>query len=321
VVSIRKRGSPYRKQDKMRKRTRLGPWLGSSLALLSFVSVAKADFIFNYNVIVTGTLTTGSNHVDGSTFVDNLVSNGQPVFAMSTLAGTGDTLNVAGSVSGSGLTLDNGTFVHSGALPGGFSLVLNGNAPDVLNPSLSISPLAGQITSTAAYYNGLTVNSTATSSGQNLTFNPTGTGLSVYSITGSTLSQQNENISINLANNSQAVLIEVPEVSVNFGNSEHISINGGTVGQVLWYFPSASTISVNDPWNGAIFAPGATLSNNNQNINGGVYVENFTNSAEVHLPAPTSSLFAVPEPSAGMLAVGALALGARRPRRRTIMSR
>src|ERR1700728_3958525 len=86
--------------------------------------VARADSLFDYNVVVTCKLTT-SSHIQGRTFVNNLSTSNQPDFAQSAVAGTGDTLDVAGNVTGSGLSMERGVFRHAGALPGNFTLNLN----------------------------------------------------------------------------------------------------------------------------------------------------------------------------------------------------
>src|ERR1700742_1139522 len=71
----------------------------------------QASSIFDYNVIVTGTFTAES-HVQGTTFANNLVAINQPDFAQSASAGTGDTLTVAGTISGSS-TLERGIYRYA----------------------------------------------------------------------------------------------------------------------------------------------------------------------------------------------------------------
>jgi choice-of-anchor A domain-containing protein len=293
-------------------------WSGMSML---GARVSSADSIFNYNIVVTNTLTIGPDDEQGPVFVNNLITNGQPVFASSSSSGHGDTLNVAGTITlgatGDGITLNNGTFVHHFALPSGMTVNLNGNRPDITDPSLSIVALSNQMGFLANVYSGKSANATASLSGNNLNLNPTGTGLSVYDITSSTLGASNLNVSINLANSTQAVLIEVSGSSFTFGSSEHINISGGTgEDQVLWFFPNATTISLQDPWEGSILATNASLSTTSQDITGGVYVKNFNESAEVHLPVVNSPLLTnVPEPgSVGLLSLMGLLF--RRPRRK-----
>jgi choice-of-anchor A domain-containing protein len=271
--------------------------------------IVRADSLFNYNVVVTGTL-TDSSHIQGRTFVNNLVTSNQPDFAQSTAAGTGDTLDVAGAVTGSGLSMERGVFRHAGALPGGFTMNLNGGSTNVLDPSVSITSLSNQMNATAALYNSYSA-TTVTPSGGNLTINATGTGVAVFSVNAGGLSLANENVSVNVGTAS-SVIIQVLGASFTFGSSEHESITGSS-GQVIWDFVNATMIHLNDSvWSGSILAPLSTLTSPNQNIEGGVYVQNFTQSAEVHLPSGSTIATPafngpVPVPAPGIL-VGVLAL-------------
>lgn len=264
----------------------MGKWKsyfgGAVVLAVSFgpMRSARGGSLLSYNVVVTGTLTTDS-HIDGDTFVDNLVTSNQPDFAQTAAAGTGDTLDVAGSVSGNGLTMGRGVFRHAGSLPANFTLNLNGGASQVKDSSLSIDCLAGQMNSAGAYFSSLPALS-AQPSGGNISFASVGSGMTVYSVAASALDGQNENVSIT-ASAGTSVLIVVTGNLFDFNSSEHINITGSGQ-QVMWYFPTATSINLGDSlWIGSILAPQATLTDNNQNINGGVYVENFDQTAEVHL--------------------------------------
>jgi choice-of-anchor A domain-containing protein len=297
------------------------------LCLCLSTSLASGQVLFSYDMVVTGQLIIKSDDVQGTAFVGSLESEGMPIFDQNEV-GSGNTLSVAGAVTlgsgGTGLTMQSGNFAHQSALPNPFSLDLNNGSTSSTVPSLSISSLASQMTSTANYYNTLTGSSLSVS-GNNLNINPTGTGLNVFTISASALATQNLNVAINLSNSSQAALIMVTGSSFEFGSSEHINVNapnGDTTpdSQILWDFPTATTVTEDDSeWYGAMFAPDATLTDNNQDMMGGVYVANFTETAEVHVPTP-SSLFnppaAVPEPTSFVLfAAATVWTGLRRPRR------
>jgi choice-of-anchor A domain-containing protein len=258
---------------------------GAVLALsVGPVRWAIGGSLLGYNVVVAGTLTTNS-HVDGATFVDNLATQNQPEFAQSAAAGSGNTLNVAGSVSGSGLTLGRGVFRHAGSLPTDFTLNLNNGSSQVTDSALSINCLAEQMNSAGAYFNSLPALS-AQPSGGSIHFASSGSGLTVYSVAASALAGQNESISISAAAGS-SLLIVVTGDMFDFNSSEHVNISGSGQ-QVMWYFPNANAINLGDStWMGSILAPNATLTDNNQNISGGVYVENFDQTAEVHLSDPS----------------------------------
>jgi choice-of-anchor A domain-containing protein len=123
--------------------------------------------------------------------------------------------------------------------------------------------------------------------GNNLHLTASGSGATVFTETAADLMGSNLNITVT-AGAGQSIIVLVPDTSFNFGSSEHVSLGGSTTGtQILWVFGNANTISMNDSqWQGSLLAPNATLTDNNQNINGGVYVQNFTQTAEVHLSDP-----------------------------------
>lgn len=301
----------------------------ASAAICIFAGASARASFLQYNVVATGTLTESSD-IYGTTFVNNLITtNNKPTFDESQTGGSGDTLDVAGSVSGSvGATIDAGVFRHAGALPSDFqsNLTLNNGASQVTDPSVSISGVQSDMNNAASFYNTLT--GTAPSlNGQTLNFNASGSGSTVFSVSASALQTGNLNVDLNFTSTSQTMIIIVSGGSFNFGNSEHLSISGGsaTAAQVMWYFPGATTISLNDSqWLGSILATSATLSDNSQQMDGGVYVENFNQTAEVHFGNPSQSvgtnLFSgpVPEPATGALlaAAGLLPLAARRSSKR-----
>jgi choice-of-anchor A domain-containing protein len=273
-------------------------------------SPAFAGSFLDYNVVATGTLTINSQDIQGRTFVNNLAVSNQPDFAQSSAAGTGDTLTVAGSISGSGLTLERGVFRHAGNLPQPFTLNLNGGSSQVQDSSVSIASLASQLSSAASYFNSLAATGVSASGG-NLAINASGSGVAVFAVSAADLQNQNENVQINV-NSASAVIIKVIGSSLAFGTSEHQSISGSSQ-NVMWYFPTASSVLLNDStWNGSILALQAGLSSPTQAINGGVYVQTFNQGSEVHLPSPGlafgSPMFAGPIVPGVAPALSALAM-------------
>jgi len=123
--------------------------------------------------------------------------------------------------------------------------------------------------------------------GSSLNLTASGSGATVFNESASDLMGANLNITLT-AGAGQSIIVIVPDAGFNFGSSEHVSLGSGTTGtQILWVFSSATSISMNDSqWIGSLLAPSATLADNNQNIVGGVYVQNFTQTAEVHLSDP-----------------------------------
>jgi choice-of-anchor A domain-containing protein len=245
-------------------------------------SSCQASSIFDYNVIVTGTFTAES-HVQGRSFANNLTAINQPDFAQSPSAGTGDTLTVAGTISGSS-TLERGIYRYAQATAP--SAVLNGGSSLVHDATVSIAPLASQMSSASSFYSAMS-GTHVSPVGNNLNLTASGSGATVFNETAADLSGSNLNITLT-AGAGQSIIVLVPDSGFNFGSSEHVSLGGSTTGtQILWVFANATTISMNDSqWQGSLLAPNASLTDNNQNINGGVYVQNFVQTAEVHLSDP-----------------------------------
>lgn len=275
--------------------------------VLATAALSPAAIFTTYNVVVTNDYINQS-HVQGTTYANNLDATNVPDFAQSPAAGAGDTLTVTGDITGSNITLERGVYryAQSTAPPAN----LNGGSTEVQDSTISITDLANQLSSAAAFYASQPT-TTVTPTGSNLNLTASGPGATYFDEPASDLDQTNENVTLT-AGSGQFIIILVPDTSFSFGSSEHISLGGSTSGdQVMWDFPNATTVSLDDSlWTGSLLAPSATLTDNNQDINGGVYVENFTQTAEVHLSDPNLTpgelqfggpTPSVPEPSSLLL--------------------
>lgn len=279
---------------------------------------AAQGALFDYNVVTTQQLTT-SSHIEGTTFTNNLSFQNWPVFANSPLAGTGDTLTVAGTltpISGSGLTIERGVFRHATAVPGGTGLNLNGGSSSVTDATVSIVPLANEMATASAYYSSLTTNSTVQSSGNDLVFSNTSgnpNGVVVFTVNDSQLSQSNLQIKNSGLATAQLVVINVTSGSgaiVTGGGSNFTSSDvswSQLAGKVIWNFvDDPQSIKLNTQWYGSILAPDSLVENNYQNINGGLYANSAIITGEVHLTGSAIPFSGpVPEPGSMLL----LALG------------
>ena len=77
---------------------------------------------------------------------------------------------------------------------------------------------------------------------------------------------------------------------------------------ILWNFYNATSLTINNQFGGSILATHASLTNN-QNIEGGVFVNSLTQNGELHLQSFTGNLSAVapvPEPEEYLLMVAGL---------------
>lgn len=63
---------------------------------------------------------------------------------------------------------------------------------------------------------------------------------------------------------------------------------------IIWNFYNATNLTINSQFGGSILATGATLINN-QEIDGGVYVQNLVQNAEIHYQPVTGMISSVPE--------------------------
>jgi choice-of-anchor A domain-containing protein len=260
-------------------------FLCSACLFAASAAIGRASQIFtDYNVVVTGTFTAGS-HVQGTTFANNLVAVNNPDFAQQPAAGTGDTLTVAGTISGSTVILERGVYRYAQAATP--SAILNGGSSLIHDPTVSITDLVNQLSTATSYYDLLS-STTVSPVGSNLNLTASGSGATVFNESASDLMVANENITLT-AGAGQSIIVVVPDSTFSFGSSEHISLGGSTSGaQIMWVFPNATTVSLNNSqWQGSLLAAIASLTDNNQNINGGVYVENFDQTAEVHLSDPS----------------------------------
>jgi choice-of-anchor A domain-containing protein len=192
----------------------------------------------------------------------------------------------------------------------------------------TLSGLSTQLANTSAAYSALTTNSAYTLSGNSLTFtvnnanlatSGANAGVAVFSIDASMLTGQNLSIDL-IKNNAMSVIINVTgSTTAAFSSSENFQ--GGfqnNKSNILFNFQNQTTVSFGNSEYGAILAPNATLTDTGGALNGSVYVENFTQTNEVHLPSYTGFVpsVAVPEPASVLSTSVGLALVALKIRRR-----
>lgn len=299
-------------------------------AVLVMANVAFGGTLFDYNVVATGTLDTRS-HVDGRTFANNLKVTNSPVFAMHPSAGTGDTLTIAGTVTGNAMHVNRGTVRTKNALPGGFQL---NNASAIVDPTVSIADLAGQISSSSAYYGALTgseagfaAGSITVQEGKRLVFTAGAAAAgktAVFTLSAAQLGLSNLELSFNLGSATSAIVNVVGGATLSPNQGNFLGNRLALAPRLLWNFRDATTLNLNGNWVGSILGPGLTVNSNNQNIEGGVYVANFNQTGEVHNylfrgpfePEPRGGPNPVPVPSAALAGLAGLAAGGLRRGRR-----
>ena len=170
-------------------------------------------------MIVTGTFTAES-HVQGRTFANNLVAINNPDFAQQPAAGTGDTLTVAGAISGSTVLMERGIYRYAQSTAP--SAILNGGSSLVHDATVSIAPLASQMSSASSFYSALS-GTHVSPVGNNLNLTASGSGATVFNETAADLMGSNLNITLT-AGAGQSIIVLVSDTSFNFGSSEHVSL-------------------------------------------------------------------------------------------------
>lgn len=314
-------------------------------------SLSALDMLQQFNVVVLNN-DTSTSHVDGRTYVGGNLTGGNyaqhpattPASAYSGLTVKGSASNVTVNSLGASIggNLSNST-VNSGpatvagnassvnfngiAAVGGTTSGVNFNGGTYANPATAIAnaqavanstDFASTMQSTSDQLKSLaSTGSSVTLSGNTATFNATVTnGVAVFDLTGS----ENDIFSagefaFNLNGASSVVInTDVSNVSIaaNFLANSAVDL----ASSIIWNFWNATSITINSQFGGSILAPQATLTNN-QNIEGGVYVNTLYQNGEIHQNAYTGNLPSpVPLPgSMGLMLSALAALGALRYRK------
>ena len=330
------------------------------------VPLSSSEILKQFNTVVLGSATS-SSHTDGRTYVGGALSGGdyvqhinqtpQSSYAGLTVAGSASNVKVngLGAVVGGGLS--NSTVNHgSSVIKGGVSnsnlngaAYVEGSSSGNFNGGKLTTPdevmVANLVASTSTDFRsvlgGLSDSlKTLGSTGSSVTFDGNlaifnavvnGDGLAVFDLTAiDTVLFSKGEFRFNL-NGASSVILNTDVKSAN------ISANflGGSAQQdgskLLWNFYNATDLTINNQWGGSLLATGAYLTNN-QNIEGGVFVNGLDQRGEIHLQSFTGTLggnggnggdgapaASVPEPgsmalfAAGLGVMGWLSRRARRP--------
>lgn len=329
-------------------------------------TLTVSEVLNQFNAVVLGSATSYS-HTDGRTYVGGSLSGGDYVqhvsdtpksnYAGLTVAGAASNVKVngLGAVIGGGLsnsTVNQGSSVIKGGVSnsnlngaayveGGSSGNFNGGKLATPSEAMAVNLAAATSTDFGTLLGGLSgslktlgsTGSTVSFEGNLAIFNAVvnGNGLAVFDLTAiDTVLFSKGEFRFNL-NGASTVVLNTDVKSANIG----ANFLGGSAqqygGRMLWNFYNATNLTINNQWGGSLLAPDAFLTNN-QNIEGGVFVNGLDQRGEIHLQSFTGSLpdgggaagrpsGAVPEPAgmalfaAGLGAMGMLGALRRRSRR------
>ncbi|MES2257751.1 MAG: collagen-binding domain-containing protein [Pseudomonadota bacterium] len=305
-----------------------------------------SQILTQFNTVVLGNATS-SSHTDGRTYVGGTLSGGDYVqhpeqtaasnYAGLTVRGAASNVHVnglgavvggklSGSIVNSGSAVVKGgaqgdTFNGAAYVEGTASGNFNGGKASTLSTLMQTNLDAAGSTDFGTILNTLSdqlkmltsTGSSVTFDGNRAIFNAVvnANGLAVFDLSAiDTVLFGKSEFQFNL-NGARTVVLntDIKNVSIGANFLGGAAQNYGK--QLLWNFYDATDITLNSQWGGSLLATDAYLTNN-QNIEGGVFVNSLRQQGEIHSQAFSGTLpsasSAVPEPGSTALVLAGLGL-------------
>jgi choice-of-anchor A domain-containing protein len=276
---------------------------------------AQAGILSNWNLIVRGSVVS-SSEVDGSALIGGNLAGANNYTIQGVTAPGNVGLAVGGNVNGGPISINNGgNFRFNGTVSA--IVNLNGGGNSAADPTIPVQVTSAfsQVAAISASLAGLAPNGTLDGAG-NMNASPVNLGgqlVAVYNITPaqwSSLGQLNLNFG-----SATSVIINVltaGAVSLNAPPNLIGGFNQSNSARILWNMPNATSLTVNNTFNGALLAPGAALSLIGGGMNGTVVVDSIPRQdAEIRRFTYTGY---IPAPGAASVLVFAGLVAARRRR-------
>ncbi|ALU89065.1 hypothetical protein Hrubri_1872 [Herbaspirillum rubrisubalbicans M1] len=280
-------------------------WIGGSLTGGDYVE-HMGDTPASYYAGLTVMGSASNVHVNGlgsyigGSFTNSIINNGSSYVAGSV---SNSNLNgpayVAGSSSGS--NFNGGRASTPTAL-----MQTNQDAAGSTNFASTLGSVSNRLKQAAA-------NSAVSVSGNRATFNAVANakGVAVFNLDNATSAAVFSAGEFSFAANGASTIIINSSVSSAVIDANFLGGQAQSLGKsILWNFYNANSLTINSQFGGSILATHASLTNN-QNIEGGVFVNSLTQKGELHLQPFTGNLAAVapvPEPDEYVLMLAGLAL-------------
>src|SRR5471032_2287830 len=234
--------------------------------------LTNTQILNQFNEVVLGNATSTSD-IDGRAWVGGSLTGGGYVgHSGQTPASSYAGVNVAGSASGT--NFNGGHSALTGTLASTEAAATSTNFGQQLGAlSTSLSKMASTGSTVTIDKNGLaTFNAVVNKS-----------GVAVFDLTSidTTLFSTAKEFTFNL-NGASTVIMNSNDTSASI-NANFLGGSAQTVGsKIIWNFYDATTLNIGAQFGGDVLATKATLTNSD-NIEGGVFVDNLTQKAEIHL--------------------------------------
>ena len=284
-----------------------------ALVSLCVGTVASASVLSDWNLIARHNVQS-SSEVDGSALIGGNL-NGASNYATQGVTAPGNIgLMVGGSISNGPISVNNGgNFRFGGSVLTTVNMNGGNQAADA-TIGARVTAAFNEVGVISSYLAGLTANGTLDGAG-NMNAIPTllgGQRVAVYNITPASwagLGQMN----LNFGTADSVIINVLSGGSINFVAPPNLigGFDQANSSRILWNMPSATAVSVNNTFNGALIAPGADLHVIGGAINGSVVVDRISaQDAEIRRSNYTGF---VPAPgAAGVLVMAGVLAGRRR---------